>query len=841
MKRDKITDEQLRAIVDSEIRNSMGEQGGGTSGGELANERAQAMDYYLGEAVGKLNQTNPDRSSVVITTTRDTIEWLMPQLMRMFAQADAVVEFDSVGQEDEQAAKQETQAINHIFWRKNEGFLLLYSWFKDALIQKNGIVKYWVEKSGENFEEYEDLTEQGIFQMISSGEYEALEQEISETPSIDGQPLYHVKFKKLSQKQIVIEVIPPEEFIISSDPRSLDIQSKPPRFCGHYPEKTESELLDMGFTQDEVAEFLRGDERWHELSQEWLARYHLTDEKEHLHNEPQHESLKKIRYIEGYMNLDMDGDGYAELIRVYRGGDHLSWEEVDSRPFSALTPNILTHKFFGQSINDLVKDLQEISTATMRNVLDNMYQVNNTRPVVNNRVDTDSLLTSRPGAPIYIDDSAPVSDAVQPFAPPPVWKDGLTVLEYIDGIRKDRTGVGDETMGLDPGTLGSANTGVVLQAMEAAQAKIELIARIFAETGMKWLFRDLHELCRKHYDQPIRYKLQGEYHAVRPQEWRERTDMTVNVGTATGNRQQNLFALMQIAQIQEAMVRGGLMGKTVLPSNIYQTGKSIAENLGQWGDKFFLNPKLLNDPSVQEIIQMQMPQPQGPDPQVAALEMNAQIEGMKAEVSREKNRREADLKAQELDLKRAELVGKREMEALKFGVQDEIKKLEESTERDKMQVEAGTKIMEMELKNKEQDLKGEIAQLNAQVEVLKTMTQVDPDIFDVNRLSEKEAKKESDMQQLGQDFEEKILNMHTQLSSAFKSQLDNIQEQIKDVDKTSQDRTFTVISSMVSDIQELVKQLPEIISSTTVSAIAQNSSKPKEVIYDNEGRIVRIQ
>ena len=112
-----ISDQELKAIVNSEIRSAMGELTG-----ELASERAQAMDYYYGEASGKLRQPNVDRSAVVLTTLRDTVEWMMPQLMRMFARADKVVEFAAVGAEDEEAATQETQAINHIFWRQNESF-----------------------------------------------------------------------------------------------------------------------------------------------------------------------------------------------------------------------------------------------------------------------------------------------------------------------------------------------------------------------------------------------------------------------------------------------------------------------------------------------------------------------------------------------------------------------------------------------------------------------------------------------------------------------------------------------------------------------------------------------
>lgn len=842
MRRKKITDEELRSIVDSEIKGSMGELGG-----ELSHERTMAMDYYLGRSVGKLSQPNPDRSQVVITTGRDTVEWLLPQLMRLYAQADNVVEFEPVGLEDEKIAKQETNAINHIFWRQNEGFLILYSWLKDALTQKNGIVKFWAETTGDEVtEEYDGLTEQAIYNLIAGGEYEPIEQEMSEEISRDGRPLFHMRFRRLPHIRIMIEVLPPEEFIISPDARSVDIQTKPPRFVGDHSDKTEDELKNMGFTDTEIEDLGRGDERWDELGEEWSARYHLSDEKQHLFGWQPHDSLRKIKLFEGYMNIDMDGDGYAELIRVHRGGDHLSWEEVDSRPYAALTPNILTHKFFGQSIMDLIKDIQEIQTATMRNVLDNMYQVNNTRAIVNNRVDTDSLLVSRPGAPIYIDDSAPVDGAIQPFAPPAVWKDGLQVMEYMDGIRKDRTGVGDETMGLDPTTLATANTGVVLQAIEAATAKVELIARIFAETGIKWLFRGIHELCRKHYDQTLRYKLGNTYEQVNPQEWRERTNLTVNVGTGHGNRQQNLFALQMIGQIQKDMVQGGLMGRTVLPSNLYATAKEVAENFGKWGDKFFLNPKLLNDPQVQQIIQSQMPEPP-PDPQTMAVHAMAQVEQMKAQVQREKTQAETQAKQLELGLKDKEIDSKERTEGAKAAHHKDIEDMkrvsEERTRQSKFALETVKSDMQMMVKQIENQTKLMTEEMKAEVLVFKTTTDaLNEALKSQTEISSAQSSIIKDMQNRLDVYDEVISRFD---QKSLKSQqiadkrVADIAEKILSENVLSMlDKRMLDFGNTITDRME--KKISESMLQNMLS-MQERSSRPRKVNYDDSGRITTIE
>ena len=662
-----ISDRRLKAIVESEIRSAMGE-----ISGELAENRASSLDYYRGEPIGKLAVENPDKSSVVVSTVRDTVTWIHPQLMRTFAKADSVATFEPVGPEDEDAARQETAAINHIFWRENEGFLILYTWIQDALLQKNGIVKFWMDHSDEKArEEYDGLNWQAIIQMLSDDEFRITEFEPSEIRSMDGSPLFHAVFERNRKlRQIKVENIPPEEFLISPDARSLDIQKNKPRFVAHYTEKTPSELLDMGFSKSDIEDMKKGSENWDDYNAERLARYHLSDEEIFEHDAGEsHESQRKIKLCEAYMNLDKNGDGYAELLRIWKAGDFIDSEEADCIPFACLSPYVMSHKFFGMSVYDLVKDLQEIQSTILRNVLDNMYQTNNSRPVVNERVDIDSLLTSRPGAPIYVDGVEPTGDSVMPYAPQPIWKDGVTVMEYIDTIRKDRTGIGDETMGLDPNTLANANTGVMLQAIEAAKGKIELIARIFAETGIKWLFRGLHELARKSYDIPLRYKLRNNYVSVNPTEWRERTNMTVNVGVATGDQQRELFALTQIGQIQEKMASGGLMGVTVLPSHLYNTGKRLAECLGEKdGDAFFFNPELLQDPQVQQMIQAQMPQ-QGPDPQTQALEMNAKVEQGKAQIAAQKMQLEHQTKIAELQLKAEEMTVKAQVDKMKQDLQ----------------------------------------------------------------------------------------------------------------------------------------------------------------------------
>lgn len=151
----KIDSSSLKAILASERSDALA----AIEATKLSSDRSDAMDYYLGD-MSKDMPSADGRSSAVSTDVADTIEGLMPSLMDIFCGSDEVVRFEPVGPEDEEAAQQETDYVNHVFMQQNPGFMVLYAFIKDALLQKNGIVKvWWEEGEQEEFETYFDLTE----------------------------------------------------------------------------------------------------------------------------------------------------------------------------------------------------------------------------------------------------------------------------------------------------------------------------------------------------------------------------------------------------------------------------------------------------------------------------------------------------------------------------------------------------------------------------------------------------------------------------------------------------------------------------------------------------------
>lgn len=634
-------EQELDAILSSEIHHAMG-----YIGGDLSDQRRKAMKYYLSQPFG--NEIE-GRSQVVLSDVADTVEWILPSLMRMFTSKSDAIVFEPVGPEDEEAAAQESDYINHMFYKENNGFLLLYTWFKDALLSKNGIMKaWWDDTPVKERETYRGLDDAELAELVQDQYIEVIE--YSETPFGHDVTVLCTK----SKGQLRLEVVPPEEFLVSREARSLDLSNA--RFVAHRVRKTISELREAGYSKKQLEHLPQGEDDGGSIfNEETFDRRHLDDERTEQHQSVIDDSQREVWVYECYTRVDFDGDGIAELRKITRiGNESLDNEVVDSRPFYAITPVILTHKFYGLSIADLVMDLQLIRSTLLRQMLDNLYLTNNPeREVVDKQVNMEDMMTSRPGGIKRVKQPGVIRDLTVPFTA----GSSFPMMEYIDSIRKDRTGVGDDVMGLDSNTLSNANTGVVAQSFDAAHMRIELIARIFAETGIKSLMLGIHELLQKHQDKEKVVKLRNKWVPVSPTEWRSRSNMTINVGLGTGNRDQQLVHLENIIQKQAAVAQNGGMGTLVTPSNIYHALSRLVENAGlKAPELYFTDPTTVEPPAQEE---------EQPDAQILAIQVQAQIEQQKLALEEKKLELEHAKLQGGADMQREELNLKRELETLK--------------------------------------------------------------------------------------------------------------------------------------------------------------------------------
>lgn len=640
-----------------------------TRNGDLADERVQSLNYYLGKPFG--NEVE-GRSQVVSRDVADTIEWIKPSLMRIFASGDEIVAFNPKGEEDVEAAQQESDFANYVLTQKNNWFRTSYVWFTDALMQKNAYVKAWYEeKEDVTKETYEGLTQDALAMIAQDPEVEIVSQEQYPDPSIHPEMAQQMMMAGQQPPMLIRAVlkrtgtygcvkykeIPPERCLVSQWASSIDLEDVD--FFEHFEWQTASEIKANGL---ELPENI-GDE--HETA--------FTDTEEQardLYGEPwvdsetNDPSTKRYKVREVWVRFDDDGDGIAELLHVIVVGRHeLLKEECEFIPAAAITPKMMPHRHVGRSVSDDIMDLQLIKSTLLRGTLDNMYLANNGRYGVDEKkVNLDDMLTSRPGGIVRTD--GPPGDKILPFEHPNMMGEGLKAIEYIDNIKQNRTGVTAYVTSVDENVLNKTASGTnMLQ--NAAMAKIELIARVFAETGVKRLMWLIHALSLKHARKAEMVRLRNKWVEVDPRQWVKRYDMTVSVGLGTGNREQQKMDLQMILALQEKTLP---MGLTTL-KNAHHALVKFTQACGFKDDEsFFTEP--------QEGAQMPSP----PDPM--------QAEQLKAETAL---KTEALKQQAETDRKKMDIASNEQIEATKIAADVDKTKFQAHTQREGKQMEIESK------------------------------------------------------------------------------------------------------------------------------------------------------
>ncbi len=628
----------------------------GSENDDLSNERAKAIDYYYGRPMG--NEVE-GRSQVISKDVADTIEWIKPSIVRIFTAGEDVVKFDPIGPEDENAAKQETDYVGFIIQQKNDWTQIVYEWVTDAMLTRNAYVfAYWDDTPSYSTQSYRGLTDDQfalIAQDTLTGRLEITAHSEYPNPDVPPQPymdpiagqimdefgypvmlpqpsLHDVEFRQIrSYGCVKLAVLPPERCLVSERCKSMSLQDAP--FFEFWEFKTISELREMGFdVPDSLA-----DDGGTELGVADLARDYgksMSLYERDMGNDP---SMRRVRVRMVWIRHDYNQDGIAELLQcVVVGKEVLRMDEVDTIPVACIVPTPVPHRHVGISVADVVMDLQEIRSGMLRQIVDNTYLQNNGRYGISNKVNLDDFLTSRPGGAVRVDtDGADVGGHMYPLVHPFMATNALQVMEYLDQVRENRTGTSRYFTGVDQNALNKTASGIA-QLTSAASQRVELMARVFA-SGVKELFRIVHELTLKNSRSADTIKLNGEWITVDPRQWQQRSDMTVSVGLGVGNKEQLMANLQRILQFQMPSLQLGI----VTPQNIYNTLSELSKAAGFPNvDKFWTNPA--NTP----------PQPPKPDPNMVKIEadmkMNEQDNLVKLQMNRENNQAKAVMQDQEL-------------------------------------------------------------------------------------------------------------------------------------------------------------------------------------------------
>ena len=351
----------FQTIVRSEIQSAIN-----FTDQELASDRVETMDFYLGE---KFGNEQSGRSHVVMTEVADSIEMMMPSLMRIFTASGDFVRFAPRGPEDVEAAAQATEYVNFILNSDNNGFVVLHNFFKDALLFKMGVIKaYFDETETVTEDEYEGLTEDELTALLADPDLEVVEQESRplgedvEMPDDSFMPapmVFDIRVKRTQKDgRVRIENIPPEEFLFNRRAKSIEDC----RFAAHRTTLSKSDLISMGYDRKVVEEHAG----FVDIDPVGEVQTRFEDVESGANDETHDPSEQGVLYTEVYINTDYDGDGIAELRRVCCIGsayEIVKNEPFGMMPFSVVSPILMPHRMVGRSVAELLKDIQLIKSA----------------------------------------------------------------------------------------------------------------------------------------------------------------------------------------------------------------------------------------------------------------------------------------------------------------------------------------------------------------------------------------------------------------------------------------------------------------------------------------------
>jgi hypothetical protein len=616
---------------------------------DLSPTRAKGTEYYRGDLFGNEVEGN---SKVVAMEVRDTVSAMLPSLMRVFFNSENVVEFTPRGPEDVGSAQQATDYANYVFQNDNSGFLTTYAIFKDALVRKCGIAKFWWEDEERvRIEEYTGLDEQTLQILMQEPDADVQivmsypdpnvdEMQMDTVDPITGVPvvmpapmMHDVQIKRITKDgRIRIMAVPPEELLLDRRARSFDDAT----IIAHRQMATVADLIAMGYDQEEIEENLMSNDL--DSNDEYLARQPLSTT--FGTNDAANPMMRRVLYVEAYARVDYDGDGIAELRKVCCMG--AGYKMVRNLPASYIPfadfpcdPEPHTSPLEAMSIFDITRDLQEIKSEILRNTLDSLAQSIHPRTaVVEGQVNIDDVLNNETGAIIRM--RAP--GMVQPLTTPFVGQAAFPMMEYMDQIKEDRTGMSKAAMGLNADALQSSTKAAVNATISASQGRIELTARILAE-GMKKLFKGILFLVTTHQDKARMVRMRNEWVQIDPRAWDAGMDANINIALGNGDTNERLQALMMILAKQEQILQQlGPTNPLVTPQQFSNTLRKIVELSGfKDSSSYFQNIPADYVP----------PAPPQPKPSPEEILAQVQAESIKADIQK---------KAADLELQRQQMI-----------------------------------------------------------------------------------------------------------------------------------------------------------------------------------------
>lgn len=617
-------------------------------------EYYQGLRPYLTSEEQEDDEEDAGRSTVVSTVVRDTIMAVMPSLMRIFTSAQHPVEFRPNNKWAVDKAEEQTDYIRHVFYEDNEGFLIIHNILKDTLNKANAFVKWYSEAvPTETVSQYSRITSEQVDILARMENVEELD------VTDNGDETFDVNMVQIVRQNMTRVVsIPPEEFRIDRRAKSI----KTARLVGHRRDETVSSIRMMGYTLEEIKKFMtaqasggvtyNNDER--QLRNPALVDDYAPDD--------------AIDFGEYYVQVDSDGDGINELHYIHVVGQQIIRDELVGRvKMATFCPDPEPHTVMGHGVGEQQWDLQRIGTNILRSVLDSLAQsIHGRLGVVENQVNMDDVLNDDIGAPIRMKSAT----AVVPIPSTFVGQPAIDMLGLINQMAEKRSGISDASKGLDPKALQSTNVNAVDMVIDGAKERIELIARILAETGFKDMFKGLLLEVTENPNKPRVVKIRGDWVEVDPSTFDPTLAVQTNPAIGRGTDMERYQMLQGIKATQEAILQQlGPSNPIVTPTNYLATINDMLQIGGfKNADRYF------NTPTPEQMQQMQAAT-QKPDPAMIL----AQAEVKKSEAQTEKvradtvgkiadNKQKQDQIERDDDFRRDQLSAKTTIDMLDLGI-----------------------------------------------------------------------------------------------------------------------------------------------------------------------------
>ncbi len=633
-----MTDYELKSMIGQQIQHSRS-----YLSAEIASDRQENLRYYLNRPLG--NEVE-GRSQVISTDVQDTIESVMPDLVEMFAASGAIWKYQPNGPEDVPFVKQIDNYVYDVVWSvDNHGFKIAHDVLKDVLLEKTGILKIWWDDTRPTVKEvYQQVSEFEIATLMADPNVEIIEASANMAGEVPT-GLWDIKLERTQETgRCRIEVIPSEEFLINTRSRELDETTS---FCAHRRYTARSELVEQGYDPDFVWQLptIEGNNNAN-LDRSRVRHARFSDDRSALTDYGvQPESEREIEVYECYVLMDYEGDGISKRYLVRTAGfdgatiipdldTGESAVEIDDHPFVKAEAIRQTGRFFGRALADLCRDIQKIKSTIQRQALDNVYQINNQRAAISDKVDIDDWLNNDVGAAVAVDADTAVGHVV-PIAPNPIVQFTEPLLRYFDEVLQDRTGIAGGAEPMDPKafheTFGGANL-MLGQMMK----RLLFYARVIAETGFKDAGKKILRTIVYNQDAPRVVRLNNQWIPVDPRRWNAALDVKVVAGLGHGTKETRLAGAMQLAQLQEKVVAeiqgGSLSGPFVTPEHISNSLDAICDSMSMDRELYFGE---IDQAAMQALM---APQPPEPSELEKLAQMQAQIEQAKAQLQVMKER-----------------------------------------------------------------------------------------------------------------------------------------------------------------------------------------------------------